>query len=295
MVESKPIRETVHGPRGNEDHAPNQAPCVEDAVASTHSTKAPAFQFYPRDFLSSPKVDVMSMTERGVYITLLSRCWLDNGLPTDVAVLAKFVRMKTPQFERMWTNGPMHECFAERGGKLHNERLDKERKKQTDFRRRQQDAADMRWESHRNATASKRHMPEASQPDALLSASSFASASKKEKKESAEAETASTPKFLTFPTVGHPPFWDLVEGQVARWRELYPNVDVTTECRKALGWIESNPQKRKTARGMGAFLVNWLNNAVNRGNGQAARPVAGSRTSGNESELRAFANRGRTA
>lgn len=258
-------------------------------MASSKSTKSPAFQFYPRDFLSSPKVDVMSMTERGVYITLLSRCWLDNGLPTDLTVLAKFVRMKPQQFDRMWTHGPIHECFTERGGKFHNERLDKERSKQREHRQKQKDNADRGWLSRRNAVA----LPDGRHDDALLSASSSASASPKEQKISAEAPSASTPTVLKFPTVGHPPFWDLVEGQVDRWRELYPNVDVLAECRKALGWIESNPQKRKTARGMGAFLVNWLSRAVNAP--APVRSAIGSRTAGNEDALRAFVDRGRAS
>ena len=107
------------------------------ASANSKSTKSPAFQFYPRDFFSSAKVDAMSMTERGVYITLLGRCWLDQGLPVDMALLAKFARMKPAQFERMWTGGTLRQCFYERGGKFQNERLDHERKVQADFRRRQ--------------------------------------------------------------------------------------------------------------------------------------------------------------
>lgn len=108
-------------------------------MASSKSTKSPAFQFYPRDFLSSAKVDAMPMTERGVYITLLARCWLDNGLPTDMKTLATMARMKESAFERMWSNSQLGKCFHERGGKLHNERLDSERKKQVDFKRRQSD------------------------------------------------------------------------------------------------------------------------------------------------------------
>ena len=34
--------------------------------------KSPAFQFYARDFLADMKVQLMSMEQRGMYITLLS-------------------------------------------------------------------------------------------------------------------------------------------------------------------------------------------------------------------------------
>lgn len=108
-------------------------------MAASKSTKAPAFQFYPKDFISSSKVQRMSLTEIGVYTLLLSHCWLDNGLPTDLSQLAAIVKMKPQQFERMWTAGALNECFHVRNGKLHNDRLDQERKKQTEFRRRQAD------------------------------------------------------------------------------------------------------------------------------------------------------------
>lgn len=119
------------------DDAPNQQPLTEVDVAPSKSTKAPAFQFYPAEFLASHKVSRMPNVERGAYITLLCRCWLDNGLPTDLVELADLANMKSEPFERMWKTGRIGRCFIERGGKFHNERLDVERKKQAEYRRRQ--------------------------------------------------------------------------------------------------------------------------------------------------------------
>lgn len=110
-----------------------------ESMAHAKRTTAPAFQFYPKDFLSSTKVDEMTMTERGVYITLMSRCWMDDGLPSDLPALARMARMKVSQFERLWNNGPLHECFYQRDEKLHHRRLDEERKKQHEYHRRQSD------------------------------------------------------------------------------------------------------------------------------------------------------------
>lgn len=126
-------------------------------MPTSKSSKSPAFQFYPRDFLSSSKVDAMSMTERGVYITLLSRCWLDHGLPTDFERLAKMVRLKRAQFERMWTSGTLRECFYVKGEKFQHDRLERERKIQADFRKSKQDAADVRWNKHRASTVDASH------------------------------------------------------------------------------------------------------------------------------------------
>ncbi len=119
--------------------APNPDHEVVMTVASAKSIRSPAFQFYPRDFLSSSKVDQMSMTERGVYITLLSRCWLDEGLPTEMKDLAGMAKMKVQQFERLWNSGQLGRCFTKRGERYQNARLDRELKAQAEYRQRQSD------------------------------------------------------------------------------------------------------------------------------------------------------------
>lgn len=183
--------ESKSGPNAAETApAPDQSTTEVD-VATAKSTKSPAFQFYPRDFLSSAKVDQMSMTERGAYITLLSRCWLDNGLPTDLAELAGMVRMKPSQFNRMWTSGQIARCFVERGGRFHNDRLDRERKVQAAYRRKQKDNADSGWQRRRNATALPDVAPSHPSGNAplSLSASSSSSAFKRETQAGAPIHT----------------------------------------------------------------------------------------------------------
>ena len=46
--------------------------------------------------------------------------------------------------------------------------------------------------------------------------------------------------------------------QIEKWQGLYPNVDVKQELRNMLGWLESNPKKRKTKAGVGRFINGWL-------------------------------------
>lgn len=71
---------------------------------------------------------------------------------------------------------------------------------------------------------------------------------------------------LEFPTVGKDAKpWPLTDAHVAEWRQAFPGVDVSAECRKALAWIDANPAKRKTVRGMPAFLFRWLERCQNRG------------------------------
>lgn len=85
---------------------------------------------------------------------------------------------------------------------------------------------------------------------------------------------ASEPPLLTFPTVGTgAKSWALTASRLAQWREAYPGLDVMAECRKALAWCDANPTKRKTASGMPAFLVTWLNKSTNSGGPKLAAPA----------------------
>lgn len=54
--------------------------------------KSPAFQMYPKDYLSDLKVQVMSLQEEGAYSRLLMIWWNERGyLPNDDEQLAKIV------------------------------------------------------------------------------------------------------------------------------------------------------------------------------------------------------------
>lgn len=79
---------------------------------------------------------------------------------------------------------------------------------------------------------------------------------------------------FVFPVVGKgPDTWTLPLADLEEFRRAYP-VDIEAEMRKAAVWLRSNPQRRKTARGMMRFLNSWLEKAVNRSSGLA---VAGTR------------------
>jgi uncharacterized protein YdaU (DUF1376 family) len=102
--------------------------------------KVPAFQFYPKDFLTDSKVVRMSNTEVGIYVRLLCYCWLDGDLPLETEALASMARMPIKQFTKLWENSIVKTCFhLGEDGRLHQKRLDEERTKQDEFRRRQSD------------------------------------------------------------------------------------------------------------------------------------------------------------
>lgn len=59
--------------------------------------------------------------------------------------------------------------------------------------------------------------------------------------------------------------YDVPEGKISMWADTYPAVDVKQELRKMAAWLDSNPTKRKTRRGIERFINNWLSRQQDRG------------------------------
>lgn len=109
------------------------------------SEKSPAFQFYPKDWLSDVKVISMTPAQRGIYIQLLCFMWLEDdcSLPSDTGFLTHL------------TNGlqqdvnEVKKCFYEVDGRIHQKRLCKEKEKQKEFKEKASKAgkksAERRW------------------------------------------------------------------------------------------------------------------------------------------------------
>src|SRR3989442_984342 len=94
--------------------------------------KSPAFQFYPKDFLTDGNVVGMSLQERGAYITLICLCWTEGGLPNDTKQLARSIGAPLHHFRRLWP--VLSKCFRlQADDRWIHPRIEKERQKQQGF------------------------------------------------------------------------------------------------------------------------------------------------------------------
>ncbi len=116
--------------------------------------KSPAFQFYPKDWLSSRNVRRMTPEERGGYWELLAQEWLDDdcSLPDDDDELAFLSGLNSRWPE---CSPAIRKCFEARGGKLYNERLLMEVRKQESFRKKCSDAGKKSAEVRKNKELTK--------------------------------------------------------------------------------------------------------------------------------------------
>jgi uncharacterized protein YdaU (DUF1376 family) len=120
--------------------------------------KAPAFQFYADDFLAG--TITMTNEERGAYIALLCIQWSKEALTEN-------------DFQRVCAGMPPHSqriCQSkfqiDPDGNYKNQRLETEREKQVQYRKKQTDNANKRWLGNATAyaTALPADMPNACSP-----------------------------------------------------------------------------------------------------------------------------------
>lgn len=115
--------------------------------------KAPAFQFYPADFM----MGTMAMTaeEVGGYIRLLCFQWENGPIPDNEALLSRITGCGGNAV------ASIRNKFVIANGKLANSRLEKVRQGQIDYRHKQAQNAQKRWDGNAkpDAMALPSHIP----------------------------------------------------------------------------------------------------------------------------------------
>lgn len=97
--------------------------------------KSPAFQFYPKDWLSDENVAALSKEEEADYIRLICFCWLEGSIPAELAQIE--LLLKPDREGNRMIDPVVYRCFEpdpNNPSRLVHPRLEKERKKQKDWR-----------------------------------------------------------------------------------------------------------------------------------------------------------------
>lgn len=106
--------------------------------------KSPAYQWYPKDILSSARVQEMSLAEEGAYRRLLDYCWLNGNVPADASRCARLIgKGCTNEIAsyvlEMFVPDPLDTA------RMIHERLEVERDKQKQNSEKRKLAAEARW------------------------------------------------------------------------------------------------------------------------------------------------------
>lgn len=70
-------------------------------------------------------------------------------------------------------------------------------------------------------------------------------------------------------------FYDVPEDKIMLWSDAYPAVNVRQELKRMIAWLESNPTKKKTRRGVERFINNWLSRTQDSGGSKTGGDVNG--------------------
>jgi uncharacterized protein YdaU (DUF1376 family) len=116
------------------------------------ANKAPAYQWYPRDFASDEPVQLMTLEQEGAYRRLLDHQWMHNSIPEGPAQLAKICKnIPVAQMRRIWVSIAV--CFVPvegEEGRLQNRKLERVRAVSREYHERQSAAgrrgAAARWD-----------------------------------------------------------------------------------------------------------------------------------------------------
>lgn len=75
------------------------------------------------------------------------------------------------------------------------------------------------------------------------------------------------PVFISLPLSDGKSFFDVTENYMSEQAALYPGINIEQEFRNMRGWLNSNPAKRKTPRGIKRFITTWLQNSQDKPRG----------------------------
>ena len=78
--------------------------------------------------------------------------------------------------------------------------------------------------------------------------------------------------------------WDPEDADIIQWQKAYPAVDVFAELAKMESWLDANPSRRKTPKGIKRFVDLWLSRAQDKG-GSSPIQVEGKKTIRQRSNL----------
>jgi uncharacterized protein YdaU (DUF1376 family) len=185
--------------------------------------KAPAFQWYPKDWQSDEAVKGMTYEQRGIYRELLDHQWFHRSIPADAKLLADMLKIPFGRFKKIWPKIAIK--FKPKGrGRLANRRLERVRAAQVEYARKQS-------ENGKKGAAAK-HQRDAGGASGGATKSPLAISSSSSSSASSSLKTPPVPPALRgdAQVSTRPPTRKEQESAIAALREWRRSVDFEKQC-----------------------------------------------------------------
>jgi hypothetical protein len=208
--------------------------------------KAPAFQFYVKDWLSDPQLRMASFSTKGIWIDMLCFMWqapVKGELCGDASELQKLLGSNDNDFQQFIVDVNKYDfCYISVSDNkiitVRNRRMFRDENDKKNNRERQ-----ARYQSKRRDNKN------------ITPPSSSASASPSSKKKNNTAPT------FNFETLS----WENLNGKMEIWAKAYPAVDIKAELNKMVAWFDAHKKNRKS--NYLRFITSWLSKAQDRAPG----------------------------
>ena len=223
------------------------------------------YPFHIGDYLSATRH--LSWEEDAAYRRLLDTYYTsEKPLPTDLRAVCRLV-LATTESQREAVRVVLEEFFELTDAGWINSRADSEIEAMREKQQKQRDKANKRWHKpeaeHGNAPAMPQHKESdaAAQKGNAVAMPPTPTPTPTPIKFSTDLLAESEPlSEFAIPLIDGTDF-KVPERTVGEWTKAYPAVDVPQELREMRTWALANKAKRKTKRGIEAFVVRWLGKA----------------------------------
>lgn len=112
----------------------------------------PWYYMYAANYLADRRYRVMSLSERGLLLTLLNECWVNESLPSEDLELSKFLGYQVNDLKAAKTKGVMS-YFRVHDGSIISDELNAYKAKHDERRRKQVSGGRLGAQRKRVATA----------------------------------------------------------------------------------------------------------------------------------------------
>jgi hypothetical protein len=219
--------------------------------------KAPAFQFYIKDWLSDPQLKMASHASKGIWIDLLCYMWESPKRGELTGTVQEFCRL-IGSLESEFSN------FLDENNRLNFASVTESNGKVTVQNRRMiRDEKERNNNALRQAKFKSNAKSNAEGNEKVTGTSSTSSPSSKKKENIIKRKIEfSEDKFINIPP-----------ALIQKWELIAPAISIASELAKAEAWALSNPKLRKS--NWSRFLTNWMIRAQDRAKGNGGNANGG--------------------
>ncbi len=241
------------------------AGATERAQCLTSTRRCHKYRHWVDRFRGDRRIQRMTCAQEGALHRLNDEAWKEGSIPSELACLADICDCSIEDMEAMWPR--LAPCFEPKeDGRLVNPLLEEQRSDMDKLRVKRRDAGRLGGIAKQNVAIAKQELANAEHLPVRRGEQSREK--EEESTDLALRAEPSVPTVFDLPLIrsrkpGAPKEYGVPEDLYREFISAYPGVSVMAEFGKMRAWLITNPTRRKTVKGMPAFMNSWLSKEQN--------------------------------